>query len=361
MSRSSAPLPAFDRCHAFWDRAETDRPLLATWVGSYQFPDLFPIGLAGLKQGYLDPADVDFEAFREDYENLFSAHAHAAVDVPWAAFPLALMPWAEAIAGCPIIHRSGNIWAEAWITDYTEFEQRGGLQLDQAWLDKLVGFTEWLVKLADGRFPVAISLLRGPADILAAARGAEESVLDLFHSPEPVGRLLDALTDLWITVARCQQAHIPEFAGGYGWNLQNLWSPRPGGWFQDDALAFWSPKLHRQFAAPCEERLSRSLPVTGCHLHSSAIFMIDELLEMPHLDVIEMNLDIVGMTIPEMIPHFQRVLAQTRLYIWGRFSRHDLEVMRAELPARGLALQLMDETPEAVLEMYRQVQDLWNA
>jgi hypothetical protein len=359
MSRFGTPLPAVDRCQAFWERAETDRPLLATWVGSYQFPDLFPIGLAQLKQGQLDPEDLVFETFRQDYENLFNTHAQAAVDVPWAAFPLALMPWAEAIAGCPIIHRSGNIWAEAWIKDCAEFEQQGGFNLNQAWLDKLVEFTQSLVELADGRFPVAVSLLRGPADILAAARGAQDSVLDLIDSPEPVERLLDGLTDLWITVARAQQAHIPVFAGGYGWNLQNLWSPRPGGWFQDDAIAFWSPRLYQRYAAPREERLSRSLPVTGCHLHSSAIFMIDDLLKMPDLDLIEMNLDTVGMTVPEMIPYFQRVLDQTRLYVWGRFSSDDLQAIRTGLPARGLALQLMDDTPEAVQAMYRQVRELW--
>ena len=350
--------PNTARLRAFWERAEVDRPLLSPWVGSYVAVDLFPLGLARLPEGELRPEAVHCDYFREDFENLWRSHALAATDVPWSAFPLLVLPWAEAVAGCRIIHREGNIWAEPWI-DSREALRDADFRPRADWMAKVVEFTDWLVKWADGRCPVAISLLRGPADLLAAVRGADRSILDLVDEPEIVDRALAALTDLWLTLARAQQARIPPFAGGYGWNIINLWSEEPGGWFQDDAIAFWSPSLHRRHAAPCEARLAAWAPRTGCHLHSAAIFTVDELLRMPHLGVIEMNLDVSGLTIPEMIPAFRRILDSQRLYVWGHFSRADLAAMRENLPTRGLALQLMAETPEEVRAMIREAEEVW--
>lgn len=351
--------PNVERLRAFWNREPVDRPLLATWVGSYAIPDLFPIGLARLPEGELRPAEVRFEYFVEDYERLFASHREAAADVPWSAYPLGVLPWAEAVAGCRIIHRAGSIWAEPWVDDYSQLPS-GRVEPRQGWLAKLVEFTDELVKLSAGRFPVAVSLLRGPADLLAAIRGAERCILDLVDTPELVDQAMDSLTDLWIEAARAQQARIPAFCGGYGWNIQNLWSEEPGGWFQDDAIAFWSPTLYRRHAFAREERLSRWAPRTGCHLHSAAIFTVEDLLRMPALGVVEMNLDVSGLTIPDMIPAFRRVLERQRLYIWGAFSDDDLALMRQELPARGLALQLMADTPEQVRGMIERVRSLWS-
>lgn len=357
MNGNAAVLPDIERCRAFWAREEVDRPLLATRVGSYGASKLYPRGLAELPEGELKPSDIRFEFFRQDYEALFESHRLAGSDVPWSAFPLLVMPWLEAIAGCRVVHRSGNVWTEPRLDSYDRLEESLRPRLD--WLGKLTEFTEWLVAVSDGRFPVAVSLLRGPADVLAAIRGAQNSVLDLMDEPRDPVRVLDWVTELWVQAARAQVSRIPPFAGGYGWNTENLWSEEPGVWFQDDAIAYWSPSLYWRHAAPCEAKLSRSLPRTGCHLHSSAIFAVEGLLEMPDLDVIEMNLDDTGMRIPEMIVTFQRVLETQRLYLWGHFTLEDLVLMKEELPARGLALQLMYETGEEVRGMAQEVERIW--
>ncbi len=359
MNSHAVALPNVERCRAFWSREEVDRPLLATWVGSFEVTRLYPRGLAHLPEGELTPGDINFESFRQDYEVLFEKHLQASVDVPWSAFPLMVLPWVEAIAGCRIVHREGNIWAEPWLDSYDRFEGSRGLEPRMDWLAKLVEFTDWLVALSDGRFPVAVSLMRGPADVLAAVRGAQNSVLDLMDNPRAVVPVLERVTDIWVQVADAQLSHIPPFAGGYGWSVQNLWAEEPGGWFQDDAIAYWSPSLYRTCAVPHESRLSRCMARTGCHLHSTAIFTADELLKMPDLGVIEMNLDVVGKSIPEMIPTFQRILETSRLYVWGNFTVDDLVAMKENLPAKGLALQLMGETPEAVRAMIDHVDRIW--
>lgn len=352
------PLPNFERCDAFWARREMDRPLLAGWVGTYEIPRLYPNGLSRLPEKALKPGNIDYELFRADYEKLFADHSRTGVDVPWAAFPVMVLPWVEAIVGCPIRHRGGNVWAEAWLEGY-EALAGAGWELHRDWLEVLVGFTHWLVELAAGRFPVALSLMRGPADLLAAIRGAQNSVYDLYDQPEGVEKAMQFLAGAWIEAAHAQQAVIPDFAGGYSFSVQNLWSRRQGGWFQDDAIAFWSPEFYQKYARTAETELSQAMEVTGCHLHSQSLFTIDALVDMPDLDVVEVNLDDVGLTIPQMIPRFQQVLTKKRLYVWGAFTRNDLLVMKENLPTAGLALQLMAQTPEQVRAMVQEVETIW--
>jgi len=351
-------LPDTARCKAFWAREETDRPLLTAWVGSYEVPTLYQKGLSQTPEGEITPADIDCEAFREDYEKLFENHRELDIDVPWAGFPLLVVPWVESITGCPLYHKGGNFRAEHWLDTYERLDE---LTINQDWLDKLVGFTRWLVELSGGRFPVALCLMRGPADLLAALRGAERSVYDLIDHPEQVGRALQTLTDIWIQVAHAQLEHIPTFAGGYCFGVQNLWSPTPGGWFQDDAIAYWSPRYYRRHVISSETRLAHSMEATGIHLHPASLFTVDDLIEIPDLDVIEINLDDVGPRIPDMIPRFRQILENKPLFVWGAFTREDLVVMKENLPIGGLALQLMGETPEEVQAMIEEANSIWSS
>jgi hypothetical protein len=267
-----------------------------------------------------------------------------------------VVPWVEAIAGCPIVHRGGNVWAEPWLDRYDH-----RIRPNPAWLDRLIEFTGWLVELSAGRFPVALSLMRGPTDLLAAVRGATRSIYDLYDYPAEVKRTLHTLTDLWVQVARAQLAHIPTFAGGYCFSVQNLWSRQPGGWFQDDAVAYWSPPFYRQFVRDCEEKLSGSMAATGIHLHPVSLFTVDDLVDMPHLDVIEVNVDDVGPRLPEMIPRFRQILRKKRLLILGVFSEEDLELLRNSLSPAGLALQIKGDSPEAVQATIMVVKTIWSA
>ncbi|NIV30391.1 MAG: hypothetical protein GWN58_13115, partial [Anaerolineae bacterium] len=159
-----------------------DRPLLSSWVGTFGVVEHYLHGMGSLPNGELRPSDLNFEKFRPDYERLFANHRATGVDVPWAAFPLMTMPWVEAIIGCPIHHRDGNIWAGHWLDTY---ERRDEIELrpGNPWLERLLEFTDWLARVSDGRFPVSVSLMRGPLDLLAAIRGSERMCLDLFDYP----------------------------------------------------------------------------------------------------------------------------------------------------------------------------------
>ena len=353
------PLPDPARCDAFWAREDVDRPLLSCWVGSFTIAGHYPHGTASLPNAELEPDDIVFEQFRPDYESLFVSHAAIGADVPWAAFPLMTMPWVEAIIGCPIYHRDGNIWAAPWLDTYEALEKIE-LKADNPWFVRLLELTDWLVELSAGRFPVSMSLMRGPLDLLSALRGPQRMCLDLFDHPEELDEALQRLTNIWIDIARAQLARIPAFEGGYSSGMINLWSREPMAWFQDDALALWSPKYYRRHLRSCEEQLSRCMGVTGIHLHPVSLFVIKDLMAMPELDVIEVNCDDEGPTMSDMIPYLKRTLKEKNLVIWGAFTMADLRVIKEHLPSRGLALQVMAETPDEVRITVDRLRRMWH-
>lgn len=353
-----AAFPDFARCDAFWARANVDRPLIATRVGGWTSEDHYPSGLASLPNGQLQPDDFDVAAFWPDYELLYARHAATPADAPWAAFPPFPMPWLEAIIGCPVHHRNGTIWAGHWLERY---EQWSEVDLTPAnpWLVKLLEFTEGLVALSDGRFPVALALMRGPLDLLSALRGPERMVFDLFDEPQAADQALQRLTAIWQEVARLQAARIPPFQGGYGFSVINLWARKPCGWFQDDAIALFSPAYYRRFLGDCEAQLALSTSITGIHLHPNPLFSLDNLLTMAGLAVIEINLDANGPSVADLLPDFRRILEHKNLAIWGEFSDEDFRLLRENLPARGLALQIMAATAGQVAERVDTLKRLW--
>jgi hypothetical protein len=358
MTLDTIPLPDLASCVAFWDRTPVDRPLLTAWVGSFDISHLYPAGLSRLPEGLLTPDAVAPELFAEDYERLYAAHRDTGADAPWAAFPVMVLPWVEAICGCPIYHRGGHIWAEPWLEDYAAAGD-GDWLLHAGWLERLLGFQRWLARLSAGRFPTALSLMRGPTDLLAAIRGAQRLIYDYYDRPEEVSHALLRLADAWVRIAQAQRSVVGPFAGGYSFSVQTLWSPQPGGWFQDDALAYSSPGFWRAFSLEPARRLARCMPRTGIHLHGQALYTVDDLLEIPELAVIEVNLDDVGPRIAQMLPVFQRIAAHKRLFVWGALTDDDLCLLREGLPAAGLALQLSAPTAEGARARLERAKAIW--
>ena len=77
---------------------------------------------------------------------------------------------------------------------------------------------------------------------------------------------------------------------------------------------------------------------TAVHLHPASFFIIDELLKIDRLKAVEVNKDIGGPTVTEMIPIFKRILEKKNLIIWGDLDEPDIDVISGELPSRGIYL-----------------------
>ena len=102
-----------------------------------------------------------------------------------------------------------------------------------------------------------------------------------------------------------------------------------------------SPTLFGKFAAPEDSRILAAQEYNLFHLHPASFFIIDQLIEMEPLKVIQINKDVGGPTVGEMIPVFRKVLAKKRLVVWGEFDDDEVAELIHGLPFRGLMLHLV--------------------
>ena len=349
-----------DRCLNFWRGVDTARPLISFWVGTFSITDLYPHSMRSLPDGILDPRQLTFELFDQDYCDLYEKNLASSSDTPWAAFPIMTIPWLEAILGCPIVKKEDNIWADPREISLADFADSPVDLENNIWLEKLLEFTGWLVELSAGRFPVSVSLLRGPSDLLSAVRTPSQMCIDFIDHPDLVLEAMERVTTAWIRAACLQMDLIPSYMDGYSFGQIFLWAPGKCSWFQDDAVALMSPDHYVKFLLPFEKQIASSLPFSGIHLHPRSLFVVDELINIPGLDVIEINYESYGPHLEEMLGTFVKIVSKKRLVVWGEFSDGDLRFLRDNLPSKNLCLQVNVPTAEFARKKSILMNELWN-
>ncbi|NIN97371.1 MAG: hypothetical protein GTN93_19880 [Anaerolineae bacterium] len=335
------------RCHAFWHMEPTDRPLIAMYVGNWVPGLSYPSGTARMPEDVITPESVPIKEFLADYERLYQVHLDAGGDIPWVAVPYWGIPWLEAILGCQIQHSAGTAWSEPWMKGYEALDTLS-VSADNAWLKKLLEFTEALVDLSNRRFPVGQTLMRGISDLVAALRGHTQSILDLYDHPEELDVLIERLTSIWMQVARAHMELIPPFQGGSVLGVVwPVWAPDTAGWTQEDAAALWSPTFFRQYLLPKVRELTSMFEFGGVHLHSPFLYPVEQYLTVDSVRVIEINKDVRGPTLPELAPTIREIQeAGKPVLVWGEFDDADLEFVCQELDPRGLCLQMIARSVE---------------
>jgi hypothetical protein len=347
-----------ERSLRFWSREEIDRPLVSVWVGT-QIPfDSYPSGVQAIAPGRLTPEMIDVERFLPDYDRLFSMHERAGGDIPWVAIPFWGMCWMEAILGCEVRSSEGTIWAEPFLDDWTRLDEVH-LSPDNPWFKKLLEFTESLASASRSRYPVGVTLMRGLADLLSAARGHSQAIYDLYDYPEQVETFIERCTEIWVEVAKAQLERIPAFCDGYALGLYQLWAPGSAGWSQEDTVSSWSPELYHRFLEGAESRIANAFEYSGFHLHSPCMYPLDHLLSDRGASVVEVNYDASGPALSELMPTFRRIQEHKPLLIWGDFTPEELEDLKRWLSPRGLALQVIVDSEEEADRMLRQLGTGW--
>lgn len=330
------------RHEAFWQQKSTDRPLLAVNVGFF-VNQRFPRVMEAMPEEEITPEDIPVEKFLKDCDDLHESHAGLG-DYPFVSAPFVGIPWMEAIAGCPIMASKSSFWAEPCITDWKTW-QWAESDLDNPWTKKLIELMTALVEHSHGRYGVAPTLMRGPSDILSAMRGAAELSLDLMDDPDAVLPNIERAADLWKTMARVQHDLIPESNEGYvaGDAALRTWSPEKVLWLQEDAMSLLSPRLYKDFFLPVDRKLSSEFPCIAYHLHGSALWAIDDLLLLPGVDVIELNLEDAACDIEGTFAGWKQIQEHKPCIMWrayGKDFKPWIERVLREYPAKGLSIQV---------------------
>jgi hypothetical protein len=217
--------------------------------------------------------------------------------------------------------------------------------MENPWTQKLLELMRALIDHSGGRFQVSPTLMRGPADILAAMRGATQFPLDLLDTPDQVAPALEHCAEIWRQVARAQLDAIPASQEGYLALDAALrtWAPDKLLWLQEDAMSLLSPTLYRKHVWPLDAQLSAEFPCIAFHLHGSVLWAIDDVLRLPDVNVVELNLEAAMCDVEGTFAGWKKIQKHKPLVIWRIFADDFpswLARVVRELPAKGLAIQV---------------------
>ena len=325
----------------YWERRPVAFPPASFRCGDFfiarHFSAARPLLVPGKR---ITPEMLDVDAFLGDYERMFGELEKVGQSAFWTAEPYTGIPWMEAILGCAVYAGDAAFTAEPWMESLDQIETLR-FDPDGPWAKKYLEFTSRLVALSNGRFPVGQPIMRGPTDMIGTVMGQAEMVFALVDQPVAMHRFVERVTDIFLDVIAAQQRLVPLFHGGSAIGFYHLWAPGPSIWFQDDLAAILSPEIYRDFFIPAAERICAGYDYTLVHLHPQSFFVVDDLLKIERLKVIEVNRDVGGLTIQEMMPTLRKILSQKNLVVWGDYSEDDLDYIRSELRVEGLFLNVI--------------------
>lgn len=296
------------------------------------------------------PDDISIDSFIEDVENFIFMHEEAGEDVFYPIVPFYYIPWAEAIIGCPVFAGKDSFYAKPFIDSWESFNWSINLDVNNEWFSKLIKMTDILTDKFGDIYPIGSSThLRGPADMMAAALGQSIFPLELYDNPDKIKKFSCLCSDIFIRVAKKlnEIASKAKFSG-YVVNNYGIWTENVCQYYQDDSIAFLSPKFYRKFILDSHLKIDKSFVSTLYHVHPVSMFVVNELVNFPNLRIIEINREpeAIGPTVKEMIPYFKKIQKYKKSLLINfadvDFSidliEEETELICRELSYRGLCI-----------------------
>lgn len=334
-----------ERYLAFWNNTPVERPMVGFSLGGwFSFQSYSAIqeyrGQANLTPDLLSP-----EKYFDDYDRIVAPFREIDDDVIHSVAPIPAFPWLEAMLGIQVQVGNESIWAKEGGFDYRSIDKLD-LSKDNPWRRKYLEFVAALQERYGDQYPVGQPILRGTSDMVAALRGSQQMIFDLYDHPEEFQRLARVLTDFFIGLIQDQLAITRPIHGGYEVEQFTLWAPGGIVRMQEDASALFSPDLYAKYLRGEDQRLAASFPYNVIHLHSSSLPLLDRIVEVEALKCIQINKDQGGWGVPKMLPLFKMVQKRgKKLLIRGKLDGEDSALIRKELSPNGLYLQIVIDSP----------------
>jgi hypothetical protein len=338
-----------NRNQAFVERKEVDRPLYGAFILGNEYMKEYKETYKNIPHDReVKPQDIITEDFLKDIGGIIESSKETGGDLFYPAVPYFFIPWMEAIIGCHIFAGRDSFYAKPFIDSLDNVNGKIDLSSDNKWLAKLIEMETALLNYLDGSYPIGSSThLRGPIDMVSAAIGQSRFCLELYDNPEKIKELSSSYTETFINVAKIENeiASKSRFKG-YVVNNYGVWTPYVCQYYQDDALAFISPQIYKDFFQKEHARIDGSFKSSLFHVHPISLFIVDELLKLPNLDIIEINREPMGPSVEELLPTFKKIQENNKsLIINFTTVNFDLELLEREvslavnsLSKRGLCI-----------------------
>lgn len=319
----------------FWNRQRVDRPP----VGIYDEDIFLPIKF--LRHPFAHPtvcpADVTGELAAGEYEFSFAGRAVTCDDyMPFSAAWRGI-PWLEAACGCPVRYSEGSLAPGHFVKSVDELASFT-VPAPNPWLDCLRRETQRILAETPADCWVSPSILRGPSDALAAMRGMTDFFVDLHDNPRAVAQAAARVNDVLIKEIDIHYEFVHPKLGGFV-QILGYWAPGRTFMLQEDALGMCSPAVYREIFMALNAAVVKHLGAYVLfHFHSTGFAHCPDVMNIPGLAGIQMNLETIGPTLPEMVPMLRKALEKTRLILHVGTGFEYLQEALRKLPREGLYL-----------------------
>ena len=251
-----------------------------------------------------------------------------------------------AVFGAPVIIAANMMMCDPIIQNWG---QAVDVRYDPGniWVRRALGLARQLVARSAGRYAITPGLLLGPSDICASLRGITQLAADLYEYPDEVRRLARTAAEAWRAFAKALYDIIPLYEGGTvtPWSY---WLPGRGAALQEDFCTVVSPRQFREFFAPLDRELARSVDTLWVHVHAGAIHLIDELVKIDEIRGIQIANDgPASPPIAKVLSAMQLVQRSGKCLIVRRYSPQDLEQILPYLSIHRLAIDTYVPTVSA--------------
>lgn len=327
---------------AYWEGRALAEPIASYRIGDYFFANKFKANSNLLKKGTQVTADmIHVDDYMEDYQRMYQMSEEIGQTAFFTVEPNTGIPWMEGMAGCPILGEESAFMAipvGECVEDLVDIR----LERDNPWFLKYIEFVEKLVVFADGRMPVGEPIMRGTTDVIGCLIGQSEMACAVMTDPEIMRKVFGQVAVMLKEVIAEQWKRVPEFYGGYSSGFYHLWAPGKMIWYQEDLSAVLSPWHYDEFLRETSAYICEGYDYTFTHLHPNSFFHLDGILSQKGLRAVQINKDVSGPTVEQMLPNFQKVLAaDKRLIVWGDLTREEVAMLMDELPHKSLFLNVV--------------------
>jgi hypothetical protein len=317
----------------FWKK-KNDSPLIGYSPGNYFVSRRFKAveHLLTLKR-YVTVDDFNVDIFLHDFDNTFEGSLDEGADLVYSACPFTGLPWMEALYGCKIIPCENSFITQP--VAGAKFNEEIKIA-DYSWKDKYFEFIDFINKYGKGRYPAGQPILRGPGDVLAAIFESKELICCFYEYPGHAKQRINEVSEVFLNFVKKGLERFNTFYGGYSLGFYPIWCPGKALWFQDDITALLSPEIYDEFFFDIHRKQANACEYSMIHLHPDSFYIIERLLTINALKAIEINKDIGGPSVYEMLPFLQQVQAKKNLVLWGDFTDDEIRLLTGKLNAEGL-------------------------
>ena len=325
----------------FWLRKVCQQPLVSFRIGDTLVARHFAAAQHLLvDRTRVTPDMIVVDDFLADYERMWTTAQDIGQSGIWTGEPYTGIPWMEAMLGCDVYGTESSFVTEPCVSTLEDLE-RVRLNPENPWLLKYLEFTQKLGALSAGRFPVGEPIMRGPSDVVGALVGQTSMIFLMNDCAEAMAGVFERIGAIFQSVIRAQQRLVQPYLGGYSFGFYHLWAPGRCIWFQEDLSALLSPDYYRQFLRAADDVICAGYDYTLIHVHPSSFFIVPDLLANEGLRAIEVNKDVGGPSVEDMLPTLRRVQEKKNLVMWGEITVEDVGLLMDRLPERRMHLSIV--------------------